>query len=58
MPLYEYRCESCGKRFEELVMNSRVKVSCPDCESDDVVREISLFSGSAFGCTPSGGGFG
>jgi len=40
MPLYEYRCESCGKRFEELVMNSREKVSCPDCESDEVIREV------------------
>ncbi len=58
MPMYEYRCESCGKRFEELVMNSREKVSCPDCKSDEVVREISLFSSSASGCAPSGGGFG
>jgi putative FmdB family regulatory protein len=55
MPLFEYRCETCGKRFEELVMNSREKVSCPDCESDDVEKEFSIFSSSAGGCAPSGG---
>jgi putative FmdB family regulatory protein len=55
MPLYEYRCEKCGKRFEELVMNSLEKVSCPDCESDDVEREFSIFASSASGCAPSGG---
>jgi len=55
MPLYEYRCETCGKRFEELVRNSTEKVSCPHCESDDVEREFSLFASSASGCAPSGG---
>jgi len=55
MPLYEYRCETCGKCFEELVKNSTEKVSCPDCESDDVEREFSLFASSATGCSPSGG---
>lgn len=55
MPLYEYRCEKCGKRFEELVMNSLEKVTCPDCESDDVEREFSIFASSASGCAPSGG---
>ena len=55
MPIYEYRCEDCGRRFEELVMNSSQKVVCPDCASDDVERELSLFSSSAGGCSPSGG---
>jgi len=55
MPIYEYRCEACGRRFEELVMNSSQKVVCPDCASDDVERELSLFSSSAGGCSPSGG---
>ena len=55
MPLYEYRCESCGKRFEELVINSSQKVACPDCESDDVEREFSIVASSTSGCAPSGG---
>jgi putative FmdB family regulatory protein len=55
MPIYEYRCEACGRRFEELVMNSSQKVVCPDCESDDVERELSMFASSTGGCSPSGG---
>jgi putative FmdB family regulatory protein len=55
MPLYEYRCESCGKRFEELVLSSRDRVPCPDCGSDEVEREFSLFASAASGCSPSGG---
>ena len=55
MPIYEYRCETCGKRFEELVMKSSQKIACPGCDSDDVERELSLFASSATGCSPSGG---
>jgi putative FmdB family regulatory protein len=55
MPLYEFRCEKCGRRFEELVTNSSQKVACPNCDSEDVEREFSLFASSATGCTPSGG---
>ncbi len=55
MPIYEYKCEKCGRRFEELVMNSSQKVACPDCDSESVEREFSLCASSATGCTPSGG---
>ena len=55
MPLYEYRCEKCGRHFEELVMNSSQKIACPNCDSDKVEREFSLFSSSVTGCSPSGG---
>jgi putative FmdB family regulatory protein len=56
MPIFEYRCEKCGRRFEELVLNSSAKVDCPDCGSGDVEREFSLFaSSSVSGCGPSGG---
>jgi putative FmdB family regulatory protein len=55
MPIYEYRCRECGRRFEELVMNSSRKVACPDCDSERVEREFSLFSSSGSGCAPSGG---
>lgn len=32
MPLYEYQCEKCGKRFEKIesVSASRIK-KCPEC---------------------------
>lgn len=31
MPLYEYRCEGCGHRFEELVLRGEGPVQCPVC---------------------------
>jgi len=56
MPIFEYMCLKCGKRFEELVLTSSAEVECPDCGSGDVEREISLFSSSsASGCSPSRG---
>lgn len=55
MPIYEYRCEKCGRLFEELVTNSSQKIACPDCDSESVEREFSLFASSAGGCPPSGG---
>ena len=45
MPIYEFVCESCGQRFEELV-GSHVgreaeDVACPECGSAKVERQLS-----------------
>lgn len=50
MPLYEYQCERCGKRFELLRRMSDADrgVECPYCESGEVERQISTFA--AGGC--------
>ena len=53
MPLYEFRCSQCGRRFEELVLSRAEQVACPDCGSDEVEKEFSPFSSG--GCRPSGG---
>ena len=31
MPLLQYKCKTCGKKFEELVRVYTDKVVCPDC---------------------------
>lgn len=31
MPVLQYVCRSCGKKFEELVKKYYEPVSCPDC---------------------------
>ena len=31
MPIYEYRCETCDERFEELVRRPDDTVACPQC---------------------------
>ncbi len=45
MPIYEYRCEPCGERFEELVRASDPEVACPGCGGADVQRLLSSFAG-------------
>jgi putative FmdB family regulatory protein len=45
MPIYEYRCAGCDERFEELVRNPDVAVSCPECRGEQVERLLSTFAG-------------
>jgi len=43
MPIYEYTCKKCQQAFEELVFSSSEKVSCPECGSKSVTKEMSVF---------------
>ena len=31
MPIYEFECEGCGERFEELVASEAPRRACPEC---------------------------
>ncbi len=68
MPIYEYKCNKCGKNFELLVFPSddESQFECPSCGKKDICRLVSSFScgasesgglGSSLstGCSPSGG---
>jgi putative FmdB family regulatory protein len=45
MPLYEYRCASCGERFELLRSLAHADdVVCHRCHSRDVKRLLSVFA--------------
>jgi putative FmdB family regulatory protein len=45
MPIYEYRCTSCEKRFEELQPSSASPPpSCPACGARTVTRLYSPFA--------------
>ncbi len=51
MPIFEYRCEQCGKDFEKLVFNRSEPVACPVCEGHHVKKKFSIFgmkSGDSF----------
>ena len=42
MPIYEYRCNSCGAEKEHLQkMSDDPVASCPACGSDDYIKLIS-----------------
>jgi putative FmdB family regulatory protein len=44
MPIYQFRCETCGERFDKLVRTAGQVpdgLVCPACQSDEVQRLIS-----------------
>ena len=58
MPMYEYRCRDCGKKFEMLrrMQDADAGILCPDCESEEVERLLSAFAAGRCG-SGSGRGF-
>ncbi|MCS7182457.1 MAG: zinc ribbon domain-containing protein [Thermoanaerobaculum sp.] len=56
MPLYEYRCEACGHRFELLQRMGAGSqgVKCPACGSEAVKRLLSTFASMQSGAAPCG----
>ncbi len=68
MPLFEFECNRCHHRFEELVLSSsKVIEECPECHEKDVKKLMSAGSLRTGGgvtnspsvpapaCSPSGG---
>jgi putative FmdB family regulatory protein len=43
VPIYEFECEECGTRFEELVKTGEA-APCPRCRSSSVKRRFSQIS--------------
>lgn len=45
MPIYEYKCRGCGKKFEELVFSANAtSPACPSCKSKKVEKMLSVFA--------------
>ena len=45
MPIYDYVCDECGKKFEKLVLKPATDVvDCPACGKTSVTQAISLFA--------------
>jgi putative FmdB family regulatory protein len=45
MPIFEYRCASCGKRFESLQSRAdEASPFCPQCGAAGVERQLSTFA--------------
>lgn len=43
MPIFEYKCNVCGKEFEILSSHS-ANVICPECQSEKLTKKFSLFA--------------
>jgi len=42
MPIYEYRCSSCGHELEALQkLSDAPLVACPSCKTDTLVKQVS-----------------
>ncbi|HWO16364.1 MAG TPA: zinc ribbon domain-containing protein [Solirubrobacterales bacterium] len=44
MPIYEFECEECGERFEELVAAGAEGIGCPSCGARETRRLLSSVS--------------
>jgi putative FmdB family regulatory protein len=51
MPIYEYRCETCGETFEKIrrMQDADNPLQCPRCESEQVERLLSAFATASCG---------
>jgi len=49
MPIYEYRCEDCGTKFEKLVRRTAdvPGIECPSCGKKHLKQELSTFAAHA-----------
>jgi putative FmdB family regulatory protein len=59
MPLYEYECQKCGKRFElrRAIEESDAQIECPGCGAKHPTRLFSSFAAGPSGdssCRTSG----
>jgi len=49
MPIYEYRCQDCGTKFEKLVRRASdtPELECPSCGQKHLQQELSTFAAHA-----------
>jgi putative FmdB family regulatory protein len=46
MPIFEYRCESCGHKFEAIVFGEQT-AECPKCHTEKLEKQLSTFAVNA-----------
>jgi putative FmdB family regulatory protein len=52
MPLFEYQCRDCNRRFEQFVTGER-QPGCPACQSRNLEKQLSTFAVSTHGSRSS-----
>lgn len=43
MPIFEYRCESCGHNFEAILLGAQTP-ECPKCHTEKLEKQLSTFA--------------
>jgi putative FmdB family regulatory protein len=52
MPIFEFKCNACGHKFEELLFSSALDpktIRCPACGKNESEKLMSAFSSAAGG---------
>ena len=46
MPIFEYKCDECGTKFEKLIFrqSDEAALNCPECGKQQLHRELSTFA--------------
>jgi putative FmdB family regulatory protein len=52
VPIYEYVCKKCEKKFETLVLDPVDKITCSKCGSNNIERLFSTFGVKSKNSTP------
>jgi len=43
MPIFEYRCEACGHKFEAILLGAQTP-QCPKCHTEKLEKQLSVFA--------------
>jgi len=43
MPIFEYRCEECGHKFEAILFGEQ-RPECPQCHTAKLEKQLSTFA--------------
>ena len=57
MPIFEYRCEGCGHKFEAILFGEQ-KPECPKCHTAKLEQQLSTFAVSKSGSAAPAAGCG
>jgi len=52
MPIFEYRCEACGHKFEAILFGAQTP-ECPQCHTQKLEKQLSTFAVSKSGGSAS-----
>jgi len=45
MPIFDFECQECGKKFDLMISNAdKGKAKCPECHSPKIKQMLSLFN--------------
>ncbi len=57
MPIYEYVCQDCNKKYDKFIrsLTAKVELKCPKCGSPRGEKALSAFSARSAGSLSVGG---